>query len=167
MLREFFKTYTIRLSAISAAAITAVVFGVLGLYQQAGAYVIGWLPYATPELARWLFWLSALALLIFFVILPVINRLRRRDFWAERDELELSAIACLSVRKAIDEPYDKEPQLSRHRFLKDAVRNGLLKVTDMSGEKPNTHTTVTREDFRAFASRYEIRDFHDLLARWD
>jgi len=37
----------------------------------------------------------------------------------------------------------------------------------MSGEKPNTHTTVTREDFRAFASRYEIRDFHDLLARWD
>jgi hypothetical protein len=164
---HWFKTYTLRLSALVAAGVTAAVLGLLGYYQTFAAYLIGWTPYLTPQVARWLFWIAAAVLAVFFVVVPIINRFRRREFWAEREELELSAIACLSVGKSIDEPYDKEPQLSRHRFLKDAVRNGLLRVTDMSGEKPNVHTTVSREDFRAFASRYEIRDFHDLLARWD
>lgn len=164
---EFFKTYTIRLGAISAAAITAVVFGALGFYQKAGAYVIGWLPYATPEMARWLFWVSASALLILFVIIPTVNRLRRRDYWAEREELELSAIANLSVGKGIDEKYDDEPQLSRHRLLKDAVRKGQLQIIDMMGEKPNVHTLVSRRQLREYAKESNNSDLLALVNKWD
>jgi hypothetical protein len=167
MLKLFAQTYTVSLAARVAAYLTLAGLLALGYFNGFGAYVIAWAPYATPELARILFWALAALIFILLVVVPIINFYSRRDLWAERDELELSAIACLSVGKPIDEPYEKEPQLSRHRFLKDAVRNGLLKITNMAGDKPNIHTTVSREDFRAFAARYEIKDFHYLLVRWD
>ena len=37
-------------------------------------------------------------------------------------------------------PRHREPQLSWHRLLKDAVRNGSLKVIEMAGDKPNVHS---------------------------
>jgi hypothetical protein len=164
---RWFRTYTFRLSALVAAGVTAAILGLLGLYQTWAAYLIGWAPYLTPQIARWLFWTAAAVLAVFFVILPTINGFRRRELWAEREELELSAIANLSVGKTIDEKYNQEPQLSRHRLLKDAVRNGQLQVTDMAGEKPNVHTLVSRESLREYASKSNNSGLIALISKWD
>jgi hypothetical protein len=167
MFWQFLKTYTLRLTALVAAGVTAAMFGILGYYQTWGAYLIGWAPYLTPQVARWLFWTAAAVLAVFFVVIPIINGFSRKELWAEREELELSAIANLSVGKGIDEKYDQEPQLSRHRLLKDAVRKEQLQVIDMAGDKPNVHTLVSRESLRTYATASNNPGLVALVARWD
>jgi hypothetical protein len=91
----------------------------------------------------------------------------KRDVWAERDQLELSAIANLSVGKSVGTSIKTEPQLSRHRFLKDAVMSGALKTVNMRGSNPNVMTIVTREDLRAYAKTTNRADLLGVLAKWD
>jgi hypothetical protein len=168
MLKLFAKTYAVSLAARVAAYLTMAALLALGYFSGFGAQVIAWAPNATPELARIIFWALAGLLFFFFLLVPVINLINwNRDLWAERQELELSAIACLSVGKSIDQPYDVEPQLSRHRLLKDAVRSGSLKFVDMAGEKPNVHTLVSRENLRAYAIATNNSDLLDVVAKWD
>ena len=62
---------------------------------------------------------------------------RRLRTWADRDRLELSAIACLSVGEKVGCPLNTDPQLSRHRLLKDAVASGELIVENMAGATTN------------------------------
>jgi hypothetical protein len=93
---------------------------------------------------------------------------RRHQFtWAERDQLELSAIACLSVGKTIDQPYDVEPQLSRLRLLTDAIRSGALRYTELGGERPNAHTIVSRDQLREFAKATNNSDLLTLVRQWE
>jgi hypothetical protein len=167
MFRQFVKTFTVSLFAKIAAGVVVAVLAALGYFNVAGAYLIAWAANVTPETARIVFWAIAAALVAGFLILPAILGPRRRDLWAERDQLELSAIACLSVGKTADQPYDVEPQLSRHRLLKDAIRNGSLKFVDIAGDKPNVHTLVSRENLRAYATATSNSDLLDVVAKWD
>lgn len=165
--KQFTTTYFVNLSAKILAGITAVVFGLLGYYSDVGAFLLAWAPYATPELARIVFWVGAGAVLIVAFVLPWFFARRMRTVWAERNQLELSAIACLSVGTSADAPYDNEPQLSRHRSLKDAVRSGVLKIVEMQGDKPNVHTLIAREDLRQYATAQAHPDLLSLLKKWD
>lgn len=78
---------------------------------------------------------------------------RRLRTWADRDRLELSAIACLSVGEKVGCPLNTDPQLSRHRLLKDAVASGELIVENIAGATANVGTQVTIEQFSAYAER--------------
>jgi hypothetical protein len=155
----------------------ATCWGLLGLAVALGLGVLS-LPPQYAWLAPW-FLKGAVACLFASLICfgwPLLTRAkkiifsrlsRHRNVWAEREQLELAAIACLSVGKSIDEPYDNEPQLSRHRKLKDAVRSGDLDVLDMQGDKPNVQTIISREALRAFAAATEHADLLSLLRKWD
>lgn len=162
----FAQTFTIAFFARSAAAVAVVICGALGYYNSIGAYLMAWVPHITPEIARLIFWATAVLLALLLLVLWLLQP-KHRNLWAERDQLELSAIACLSVGKTADQPYDVEPQLSRHRLLKDAVRNGSLKYVEMGGEKPNVHTLVSREQLRAYAKSTKNADLLGLVSRWD
>lgn len=92
---------------------------------------------------------------------------RRRNIWMERDQLELGALAALSVGLPADAKCDVEPQLSRYRALNDAVREGELEAVDVAGDKPNVMTLVSREQLRTYAQRMNNRDLSRVLRRWD
>ena len=131
------------------------------------AFIVTGLPtWVTPELAQTAFIFIAVAMGL-LLLWPLLSRPWRRQTWAERDQLELSAIANLSVGKSADDKYDDEPQLSRHRWLKDAVTKGELQIIDMVGEKPNVMTRVSREALRAFALGSKHTDLIKFLGRWD
>jgi hypothetical protein len=166
MLKDILRSFSTTLFAKSAAAVAVIIFTALGYYNDIGAFLMAWVPHITPDIVRIAFWLVAGVALLYLVISLLIKP-RHRDLWAERDQLELSAIACLSVGKSVDQPYDVEPQLSRHRLLKDAVRKGSLKVIDMAGDKPNVHTLISREHLREYANAVKISDLTHLIARWD
>jgi hypothetical protein len=166
MLREFLRSFSTTLLAKSVAAVVVILFTALGYYNDIGAFLMAWVPHITPDAVRIVFWLVAGVALLFLAISLLIKP-RHRDLWAERDQLELAAVACLSVGKGVDQPYDVEPQLSRHRLLKDAVRNGSLKVIEMAGDKPNIHTLISREHLRDYANTVKNSDLIHLLARWD
>lgn len=166
MLKDILRSFSTTLAGKSAAAVAVIIFTALGYYNDIGAFLMAWVPHITPEIARIVFWLVAGAVLLILVISLLIKP-KHRDLWAERDQLELSAIACLSVGKSVDQPYDVEPQLSRHRLLKDAVRNGSLKVIEMAGDKPNVHTLISREHLREYATTVKNVDLIRLIARWD
>jgi hypothetical protein len=167
MLKQFFQTFTVTLLAKSAATVAVVILTALGYYNDFGAYLMAWLPHITPEIARIIFWSVAVVLAFWFLALPWLVGPKHRDLWAERDQLELSAIACISVGKTADQPYDVEPQLSRHRLLKDAIRNGSLRFVEMAGDKPNVHTLVSREHLREYARATGNSDLLQLIAKWD
>jgi hypothetical protein len=132
MFKQFTKIFAVNLFARIAAGVAVAVLAALGYFKVAGAYLIAWAPYVTPEIARIVFWTGALLVLAFLLLSTIYGR-RHRNLWAERNQLELSAIACISVGKTADQPYDIEPQLSRHRLLKDSVRNGSLNDPDAKG----------------------------------
>lgn len=131
-----------------------------------------WASTVTTALSNYLLPFAVTALVIFGCIyigrrsVGVISK-PSNTAWAQRNYLELSAIANLSVGKAITEPYDNEPQLSRHRFLKDAVRTGALTTVDMAGKKPNVMTVIAREDFRTYANSSEHKELLSVLEKWD
>ena len=162
----FVQTFTVSFFAKSLAAIAVVVFGYLGYYNKAGAYLMAWAPNLTPEIARLIFWSMSGALVLLLLVLWIAGR-RHQYLWAERDQLELSAIACLSVGKTIDQKYDEEPQLSRHRLLKDAIRNRKLGYIELGGDKPNVHTIVSRDQLREYARSTQKSDLLALVARWE
>jgi hypothetical protein len=60
-----------------------------------------------------------------------------KDAWRERDQLELYVVACLSLGLEPSLPIDEEPQLSRLRLLKDAIRSGELRAT-LSPSSPSS-----------------------------
>jgi len=159
--------FSYRLLINIAASIAAAAFAALGYSDRAAQFMIaGYEEWVSPTSVRAVAALLSAALLI-FIAAPWLLSLRKRETWAERDQLELAAIACLSVGKSADEPYDTEPQLSRHRALKDAVRSGALKTVDLQGEKPNVHTLVSRADLRTFAAASNNRDLLRLIQKWD
>jgi hypothetical protein len=63
-------------------------------------------------------------------------------------------------------PFD-EPERSYHRRLKDAVRDGELKVLEMRGSEPNDKTLVTRDTLRAYAIYTEWPELLELLIEWE
>jgi hypothetical protein len=89
-----------------------------------------------------------------------------RDTWGERDRLEIYVIANLSVgRTPHDMPIDRDPQLTRLRLLKDAIRDGQLLAT-LEGEKPNAWATVTPGELRKFAEKKRHSDLLAVVERW-
>jgi hypothetical protein len=98
---------------------------------------------------------------------PAVNR-QLRDTWQERDRLELYVIACLSVGVEATLPVEQEPQLSRLRFLKDAIVSGELEATlaRSSPDAPDVWATVTRSDLEFFAKARKHGDLVQLVQKW-
>jgi hypothetical protein len=124
--------------------------------------------------------MAALAAFVYFVISSV-NKIQAGrsggtskaeeaatpDTWAERETLEIYVIAYLSVGKPSRIPINKEPELSRHRFLKDAIRDGYLQPSDTNEPGLNVMTTVRRESLRKFAKDRDVPWLKDFIAKWD
>ncbi|WP_338688962.1 hypothetical protein V5279_25185 [Bradyrhizobium sp. 26S5] len=163
---DFARIFTTSFIAKSLAAVAAAICAALGYYNDIGAYLMAWAPHVTPEIARLIFWAVSSALLLLLLALWIRGR-RHQNLWAERDQLELSAIACLSVGKTIDQKYDEEPQLSRHRLLKDAIRTGKLEYIELGSHKPNVHTLVSRDQLRSYAKSTNNSDLLALVAKWE
>ncbi|MHC2578192.1 hypothetical protein ACVI1J_009718 [Bradyrhizobium diazoefficiens] len=163
---EFARIFTTSFLARSLAAVVAAILAALGYYKDLGAYLLAWVPNITPELARIVFWGISGTLILLLLVFWLRSR-RHQFLWAERDQLELSAIACLSVGKTIDQRYDEEPQLSRHRLLKDAIRSGKLAYMELGGDKPNVHTIVSRDQLRSYAKSTNNADLLALVAKWE
>jgi hypothetical protein len=92
---------------------------------------------------------------------------KNERFWFERDQLELYVIACLASDRRPKLPVDKEPVLSRHRLLKDAISDGSLTPTNLkNGEQPNVWTRVRISDFAKFAEKTKHDDFIRVAKIW-
>jgi hypothetical protein len=94
---------------------------------------------------------------------------RLSSAWRERDELELYVIACLSVGKDPSLPINEEPQLTRLRLLKDAIRKGELRAT-LSPSSPtvaDVWATVGRKALAKFANRTKHEDLMRLVSAWN
>jgi len=91
---------------------------------------------------------------------------RKSTAWAARDQLELFEIARLASNRPLNALYE-EPQRSVHRYLKDAVDDGELQVSDMCGTGPNILSVVRREDLRSYAEVHQDALLLAFLRRWD
>jgi hypothetical protein len=62
------------------------------------------------------------------------QRVHKGTAWAARDRLELFDIACLISDKPLGSPW-QEPQRSRHKWLKDAVRERKTPCQRNAGDR--------------------------------
>jgi hypothetical protein len=94
-----------------------------------------------------------------------------QNTWRDRDHLEISAIACLSLGLPVGAPLSIDPQLSRHRALRDAVNNRRLQPSEPLVGDANVHTRVTWQALTDFVLRDDTpgglgADLRGVLRDW-
>jgi len=88
------------------------------------------------------------------------------DHWAERQRLEISVIANVSVgREPTDIPIDKDPENSRFRELKDAIDTDEMD-SDLHGDCANFLSTVTLDEFTMYVAATNKPYWIEVLHRW-
>jgi len=103
----------------------------------------------------------------FWAFTVIRNRRAAEDHWAERKQVEISALANVSAgREPTDFPIANDPENARFRQLKDAVNTGELKAADLHGDRANVMTAITIDEFRKFANRAGKDYWKAVLARW-
>lgn len=132
------------------------------------AGIVGWLSYETERNLDVIIILTLLAFYLGILIVDLVIQNWPKSWeksWYERDRLELYVLACLSSNRRPTLPILKEPELARHRYLKDAVSSGNLLVTTENG-KANVFSTTTLDDFESFAEEKKHTDFIKIAKQW-
>lgn len=87
------------------------------------------------------------------------------NIWATRDRLELYEIACRAVGAQPRLPVNRDPQLSLHRYLRDAIFDGRLTSVD-GGTSANVHTQVQIDELEKFAQVEMHPQLKKLVRDW-
>lgn len=123
-------------------------------------------------------WVLIAAILIFVVLFlhsyfveqkrnpSQVQSSKDEDYWAERNcvEIYILANASANIASPTTSPTNEEPQLTRLRELKDAIKDGELDV-DLNIEKP-MWSTVTLRDFELYAAAGNKFHWNEVLQRW-
>lgn len=123
--------------------------------------------YITPSIARTSLLILA-SIVMASLLWPLLQRWRQSKTWRERDRLELYEIAYRSVGKQPSLPISKEPELSRLRLLKDAIRDGKLiaRLSEKSPSSPDLWATVTHADLASFATYEQNNQLMAFATDW-
>jgi len=137
-----------------------------------------WVKFMIQDLPQWFTpgWARATFLTLAFLTLallvwPWFSKKRsgvseNKDHWTERKQVEIYVLANASAHQEPTAlPVDKDPQLTRLREMKDAIKLGELDAA-LNGERPNAMSTISLESFQQYVSATNKPYWVEVLQRW-